>query len=109
MIKELNKLLGNEATMRLLSRYGGLQIYIPKKLKQNHAITLAIGQEAADKLAERFGGDNVELPMWNRPFQERRKERINEMHKQGIPVQQIAQRVGCSRRYVYFTIADNHS
>ena len=105
MIKELKGLIGPDATLRLLSRFGGLQVYIPKSPEPDQELSLAVGLDEVRRLAATFGGESLELPVGRREIQGQRRLRIVEMRQSGEPVQSIARKLGCSRRYIYQVLA----
>ncbi len=59
---ELVPLIGEDATVRLFVRLGGVEIYIPDDPREDSEITNIIGLAAARKLAHAFGKRWVNLP-----------------------------------------------
>jgi len=59
----VSDLIGLEPTLRLLEVYGGRNVYIPKKVRENHPIAQVAGPEALEKLAAEFGGLALQFPM----------------------------------------------
>jgi len=59
----VSDLIGLEPTLKLLQVYGGRNVYIPKKARDNHPIARIAGREALEKLAAEFGGLALQFPM----------------------------------------------
>lgn len=62
VFQEIRQFIGDEATAKLVARYGGTIIYIPIKLKCDHPLSQLLGEDTAKKLADEFGGLAVEVP-----------------------------------------------
>lgn len=61
--QEVEQLIGEEATEKLIAEYGGVCLYIPGNLNdENHPLCLLLGKQAAQHLADEFGGMQVYLP-----------------------------------------------
>lgn len=59
-LHEIVELIGLPATLRMVERFGGLtQLYVPRDLEADHAISQAIGITAARKLASHYGTDTL--------------------------------------------------
>ena len=62
IICDVQRVAGDQGAQRLIRRFGGKKIYIPKSMKPNHPIALAIGEAAARWLAAEYGGSYYEVP-----------------------------------------------
>ena len=49
--------------MALFVRFAGTRLYVPARVKGDHAITRAIGWEAALSLSESYGGTTIRIPL----------------------------------------------
>ncbi|AKH37279.1 MULTISPECIES: Mor transcription activator family protein [Nitrosomonas] len=56
ILQEITALIGLPATLKLTQKYGGVRLYVPKHLPEDHVLADLIGLEAARKLAEHYGG-----------------------------------------------------
>ena len=56
------RLIGPYATLLLVDRFGGQQIYVPATFRGDHKIARAIGLVAARELAREYGNCRVTLP-----------------------------------------------
>lgn len=62
-IQEIQQLLGEAATAKLVEKYGGgMAVYIPLKVNPNHPLAELLGLEAAQFLGDEFGGLSIEIP-----------------------------------------------
>ena len=96
------EVIGDDATMRLCERFGGVRFYVPRHIGPNNAIAIAIGREAAEKLAEYFHGTDIDLP---KAYLGRR--RVVEMKEQGYNAREIALATGYTDRHVRHILADS--
>lgn len=63
ILQEIAELIGLPATLKLVQHYGGVRLYVPKHLSEDHILITIIGEAAALKLVERFGGlDHFDIP-----------------------------------------------
>lgn len=62
VFQEIRQFIGDEATAKIVARYGGTIIYIPLKLKCEHPLSQLLGEGAAKRLADEFSGLTVEVP-----------------------------------------------
>jgi len=95
------ELIGEEATAKLIERFGGTRLYIPHCPTPDDALVQAVGEKPALKLAHTFGGERVEVP--NPPP---RRMRILAMRASGRSVESIARALGCTRRRVFQVLAE---
>lgn len=62
ILLEISELIGMAATLKLVAKYGGVRVYVPKTLTQNHDLIAIVGQKQAESLTMRFGGEVLEIP-----------------------------------------------
>lgn len=61
--QEIRQLLGEEATAKLVAKYGGgTPVYIPSKIKAEHPLAVLLGLDAAQFLGDEYGGLSIEFP-----------------------------------------------
>ncbi|MEX2155085.1 MAG: helix-turn-helix domain-containing protein [Gemmatimonadaceae bacterium] len=91
-------IIGEDAALSLVVRFGGRKLYIPKDPPSAGELVEVIGEHAALVLARRFGGTHFEMPL-----ERGKRERIIAFSTQAkpLPVREIARRVGCTERHVY--------
>jgi hypothetical protein len=101
---QLEGLIGADATERLLAKYGGQSLYFPRRETAGQAIMQVVGAVAFEILRFEFGTLNVNLP--GKPRPPAVKEQIAQLLEVGLSINEIAERAGCSGRYVSMIKAD---
>lgn len=98
-LRELASLIGPETTLRLASRFGGLErVYVPKEATDNHPWTQVLSPVQWQKVITAWGGQRIDLPRGT--YVTLAKRQILALAEQGIPHRQIAQRVHTTERHV---------
>ena len=101
-MQELLSAIGQEATVKLVSNFGGLRLYVPQSPRPADAIARCVGFSNALKLARVWGGDRMDVP---RPAL--RRARILDLRARGMSVEAIARELQCTTRCVYQVLADS--
>lgn len=92
--------LGEEAAERLCALVGGQRRHIPRT-ECGGWIARAAGAEAERWLVERFGGEEVQIPLLETVRQaERRRQMEIVAAAEGVSANELAQRLGVTRRTV---------
>ena len=88
--------------MALALSFGGMRLYVPRVIGENHPIRVALGKEVSDKLAAWAGGGSIEVPK-----QAARRARVHDLHSTGaLTIQQIAKETHYTERHVYRLLRD---
>lgn len=61
-VQVLIRLLGTKATMRVLQRFGGRSIYIPKKIKESSSLLAELTLSELEQMVQYYGGETIDLP-----------------------------------------------
>ncbi|MBN8916641.1 MAG: helix-turn-helix domain-containing protein [Rhizobiales bacterium] len=93
-VARLCRLIGAEATMALVERWGGTRLYVPATADPEGEICKAIGMDAAAYLSIRYGGEQFMVPV-------ARRWRVIAYRSRGMSYAQIARATGCGERSVY--------
>lgn len=101
-IKPVAEHLGYAAAASLVDAFPGYRLHIPKTLREGHMLC-ALGDHAGP-LCEHFGGDVITVPL-NLMTAEARERRILTLRAEGLNANEIAGRVGCTRRRVLDILA----
>jgi hypothetical protein len=56
ILREIAELIGLPATLNLVKHYGGVRLYVPRSMPDDHVLVSIVGHAEALKLAESFGG-----------------------------------------------------
>jgi Mor family transcriptional regulator len=77
MLQEFVRLIGLQATMKMVQAYGGLRIYVPKYPTPDHTYAELIGFDNLVKLSKVFGRqDHFQLPKATRALEAIRNAKI---------------------------------
>ncbi|MFN3734179.1 hypothetical protein [Comamonas testosteroni] len=79
LLQEFERLVGLQATMALIQKWGGLRVYFPtlERATEDHPYAAVIGIDALLKLAGEYGGlPHFQLPKAERALQAVRNARI---------------------------------
>lgn len=90
----LRRVIGAEASFRLVETNGGCRIYIPKHPLQGSTLAREIGLHAARHLAAEFGGERLKVPI-------ARVWRVATYSLNGFSVRSIARRLCVSEDQVF--------
>lgn len=109
-IDRIAAVIGREATIALMVKFGGTRLYIPRRpreIEPTSSIVFAIGWDLAQKLGDAFGGESIVVPLHkSRAARRRDRAEIIRLHREGITVASIARQVGCSERHVYNVLSN---
>lgn len=92
-VAHLVALIGPEATLALVERWGGTRLYLPKSSGSDSELWAVVGADAARYLSERYGREQIEVPG-------ARQWRILVYRGRGMSHAQIARATGCTERTV---------
>lgn len=63
VLQEIAELIGLPGTLKLVETYGGVRLYVPKKIDAAHDLARLIGLDHATLLADTYGGeDHFDIP-----------------------------------------------
>lgn len=106
-ISEIISLIGREKAFYLLGQLKGterrpwrLNLYVPKKVKENHFLVRTIGLPDALKMSEEFGGMNLQLSNGRYLVRRFRNKMIRHFVRRGSSVKDIADIMRVSKRTV---------
>lgn len=92
-VAHLVALIGPEATLALVERWGGTRLYLPKSSTSDSELWKVVGGDAARYLSERYGREQIEVPG-------ARQWRILVYRGRGMSHAQIARATGCTERTI---------
>lgn len=94
-MQEIIELIGEEEYKKLVTKYGGTTIAIPKKPSTSISF---LSKEAQEKLCREFGGCYVYIA--KNKLNRVSKEEVIRLREQGLSIKKIARAVGLSERQV---------
>ena len=105
LVAELAEVVGHDAAMRLVERYGGWRLYVPATLGDDHELVALIGRAAADRLVERYATDALWLPLCTAGERAARHDEIRRRRAAGERAESLAREYGFTVRHVNRIIA----
>lgn len=101
-LEELVKTLGLPAALRLVERFGGTRVYLPRPevVSEEHPLARVVGLEAAQHLCRLWPSDKVMIPMAAQFLREER-DRALVRDAQDHTVPQLARKYEIHERSVY--------
>jgi Mor family transcriptional regulator len=105
VLQEIERMIGLELTLKMVERWGGLNVYVPEKLPRNHRLARTIGLEAAQRLSDVYGGDTIIMPRAHQFKCVQRQIEVFQRHKAGEPVEKLAASFGVTWRAIYIMIS----
>lgn len=95
------QLIGEEQAAVLSALYGGGSMYVPQFVGRHHPLSECLGMEDAVKLVGAFGRETIPVPIGLG-----RRARILQLRAAGgLSTADVARKVGCSRRTVFYVYA----
>ena len=90
---EIISVIGEEAAVALAEEFAGTRLYVPTRVRDDHAITHAIGREAAEKLHAHYSPATICVPLL-------RELRACHHRRAGLSNAKIAVRLGVTEKAV---------
>lgn len=97
--KELANVIGLEAVLILIDKFGGTAIWVPKNSKPDHRYSLLIGFEAFQKLTRYYGDTSVEIDRCVALIRDARNQKIKDDSK-ALTNRDIAQKYSTTERHI---------
>lgn len=94
-VASLTALIGEDLFAKLSAVLAGRRIYIPHKPGESSPMAVAIGLDAAQKISHVYGGLQFEMP-----HSAGNKFKVRQLLADKVPVYQIANQLGVSRRFI---------
>lgn len=82
--------LGISTAVKLLDRFGGRDLYVPREATADHPITCQIGPQPAERLCRAFGGRQIRLPVMASVLRRRRDDDIARRRAAGAKIVELA-------------------
>lgn len=102
---EIVEVVGVEAALRLVEAWGGIRLYVPQHMPEDHLLVSTLGRAEADQLADRYGGETVHIPRCLHALRAVRNGRIRAERHDGASPALLALRYGLTERQVYAILA----
>jgi len=106
--REIAETIGVSLADRLMASFGGTDLYIPRKIADDHPICRALGREGADRLAAWGALSKISIPKISttaedagRAMQAMRAARVMQSRRDGQTVSHIALTNNLTERHIY--------
>lgn len=106
LLAEIRDLIGLPLTFAIVTRWGGVRLYVPQRMPDDHPIVEAIGREAAEKLAGTYGREFLPIPRAWRSFKAMRNRRIRAEKAGGASASQLARRYHMTERMIWIILGE---
>lgn len=104
VVRGLLNAVGHVDTIKIVRRWGGRTLYVPRTVKEGDPFSYALGLESASKLCAKFGGQYLQIPRESDALIEFRNEEIIKDHRAGVSITQIGYKHGLCRQSVSYII-----
>ena len=100
-IVKLDGVITKVSIERLIKKYSGFRLWIPKNAKEQHVLAELLGYGEMVALCNRFGGRSVYIPKNYKDEVEKRQKMIIADFLNGETVDSLARKYNFSCRHVY--------
>lgn len=94
-----------ETALRLVECWGGVRVYVPHQLTEEHALVTTLGRRRAEKLAAAFAGESLVIPRCLHAVRAARNAQIRARRAEGATPAQLARQHSLTERQVYSIVA----
>jgi len=98
--RELLGLLGADDLLRLVNKFKGQKLWIPKRATHNHSLTDTISGANLERLCRRFGDSYLDVPQCQRAMLEMRNAALIEDYGNKLSRNELCKKYGVSVRHV---------
>jgi Mor family transcriptional regulator len=85
---------------RFVAHWGGVPLYIPQRIDDEHQLVVLAGRQLALALAAAYGGERLVVPLGAAWRRERLRRKVAELAHAGLNHVEIARRLGLHIRQV---------
>ena len=103
----LAKIIGMQATLMLVDKYGGVNLRIPHKVTEDQELVRVLGMTAAESLSRHFGGDSIAMSKEIRLQSKLRNTALVKRRKAGASGAQLAKEFDLTLRSVWQILSDH--
>lgn len=101
VLREIASLIGPENAVKLAQTYGGIRIYVPKRMKPEHPFAELLGFENACALSAELGGlSRLSIPRFEKLIREARNQAILTDRSRGMSVRELALKYRVTEKHI---------
>ena len=105
ILREVERVAGFKAAMRLVNALGGLSILVPRDPEPDHQLSKAVGLDLARKLSTLFGGDTIAVPRAHHYRTVLRQAEVCRRYRSGETIRALAKAYSLTERAVEKMVA----
>ena len=91
VLQDICALIGLHPTMKLVEAYGGVRIYVPKRVEPDHELARLIGLSNAEALSGAYGGEvHFDIPKAELALKAVRNAKIRSLRAEGVSVRNLS-------------------
>lgn len=102
---EIVDVVGVEAALRLVEAWGGVRLYVPQQMPEDHLLVSTLGRAESDELASRYGGECIQVPRCLHALRAVRNCHMRRERARGDSPALLALRYRLTERQVYSILA----
>ncbi len=102
---EIVEVVGVEAALRLVEAWGGIRLYVPQQMPEDHLLVSTLGRDESDELAKCYGGECIQVPRCLHALRAVRNCRMRRERAKGDSPALLALRYRLTERQVYSILA----
>jgi hypothetical protein len=97
-IEEIAETIGVRLALKLVQKFGGLEVQFPARPHDQHPIILELGKEDGYAICKYMGGNSYSVPHCRPPRNARAA--VARLEAEGLSRAEIARRLGLTQRHV---------
>jgi len=97
--------IGLPATLALVEHAGGVRIYVPERLSDDHRLVEWLGRDAAAMLSDAYAGEELVVPRCAEALRRVRNRQIRRERSEGARPAELALRYRLTERQVFTILA----
>lgn len=101
IIRDVATVIGTKGAKKLMETYGGVRIFIPKKMSNQHKLAVMLGPNLAKKMSMHFGGESIQVPKGAAVTRGIRNHEIVNLYGKGTRVCDLAMDFALTERQIY--------
>lgn len=99
-LHEMARVVGVEGVRKLVDAYGGVRLYVPQSVDQDHPLAELLGLAAARAMSAELGGDVIDVPRCHLAVKRARDAALVRDAAQGMSQRDLARKYGMTERNV---------
>lgn len=103
-LRELVEVIGLPAALALVEHWGGIRLWVPVELRDDHPLIARLGRDAAERLVQHYAGETISVPRCAAALRRMRDRRIRERYQHETAAS-LAREYGCTERWIWYVVS----